>query len=119
MKFPDALRSIFFLPPAEESGTEYAVDKGTYEMGYALGRHWAQRDATLSQLHRVRDLGEGKVWVANRSNPAVEFTRTVDPGKSDFLGTGTNPPESFVAGFVNGARAIEPASHRSIDQTHC
>jgi len=56
-----------------------------YEMGYELGRHWALRDATPQQLSSVKDLGDGKKWVATRADPAEEFTRTVDPSKSSFM----------------------------------
>ena len=80
----------------------------TYEMGYALGKHWAQRDATADMLDRVQAMGDGKKWVTRQQYPSIEFTSRVDPGKADFLGTGATPSAAFVAGFIDGARAIEP-----------
>ena len=76
-------------------------------MGFALGRHWAMRDATAEQLLRVRAFGAGKDWVAMHTDPAREFTQIIDPDKSDFMGTGANPSASFVAGFIDGAQAIK------------
>tara|TARA_R110000782_G_scaffold62155_4_gene127833 strand:+ start:1591 stop:1839 length:249 start_codon:yes stop_codon:yes gene_type:complete len=78
-----------------------------YQMGYGLGRHWATRDATQEQLLCAKELGDGKAWVAFHPDPAIEFTLTIDPEKSDFMGTVEIPSASFVAGFIDGAQTID------------
>lgn len=79
-----------------------------YQMGYKLGGHWAKRDASPEQRLRVSEFEDGIRWVETKTDPAREFTRAVDPGKSDFMGIGDNPPDSFVAGFIDGAKSINP-----------
>ena len=79
-----------------------------YQIGYKLGRHWAMRDASPQQRLRVNEFEDGERWVATRRDPAREFTRAVDPEKSDFMGIGDSPSVSFVAGFIDGAKSIDP-----------
>ena len=83
------------------------MDTGMYDIGLAMGRHWAQRDATREERQRVRALGDGKDWVANNADPAKAFFQLVDADEEAFLGTGEEPSDSFIAGFIDGARAID------------
>ena len=78
-----------------------------YDVGYALGKHWAQRDATPELLLRVKGLGDGREWVNQTSDSAREFIWHIDPDQRGFLGTGETPSNSFVAGFIDGARTVE------------
>ena len=41
---------------------------------------------------------------------AEEFVRIVDPTVTAFMDLGALPSVSFVAGFIDGARTIEPMS---------
>ncbi len=78
-----------------------------YDVGYALGKHWAQRDATPELLMRIKGLGDGKEWVSQTSDSGREFIWHIDPDQRGFLGTGETPSNSFVAGFIDGARTVE------------
>ena len=82
-----------------------------YQVGYELGRHWVIRDATPEQLLRVGQLQPGKDWISTHADPAREFTRVVDPAKSEFMGIEDIPSPSFVAGFIDGAKS-KAAQHR-------
>ncbi len=84
------------------------MDESMYPIGYKFGRHWAKRDATPEQRLRVSDFEVGERWVAAKIDPGREFTRVVDPEKSGFLGIGDSPSASFVAGFIDGAKSINP-----------
>jgi len=84
------------------------LNEALYEMGFKLGVHWSARDATPEQQVRVSQFEDGPGWVAMHEDPAREFTRTVDPQKSDFMGIGEVPSASFVAGFIDGAKSIAP-----------
>ena len=86
------------------------MNEDMYQTGYALGRHWAKRDAKADQLLHVKKLGDGKDWVAVHHEPAKELARIIDPNKDSFVGTGENPSPSFVAGFIDGAQALETSS---------
>ncbi len=77
-----------------------------YQMGYKLGRHWIKRDATPEQRLRMNQFEDGVSWVAIQPDPARELTRVLDPEKGDFMGIGEIPPDSFVAGFIDGAKSI-------------
>ena len=83
------------------------MDTGMYDVGYALGKHWAQRDATPGLLQRIKSLGDGRDWVTNSPDPTREFIWHIDPDRRDFLGTGETPSNSFVAGFIDGTRTVE------------
>lgn len=76
-------------------------------MGRKLGRHWTKHDATPEQILRVNRFDDGKNWVENRTEPAIEFMSVVAPDKPDFMGTGDIPPPSFVAGFIDGVKSTE------------
>lgn len=80
------------------------MDTGMYEIGLAMGRHWAQRDATAEERTSVEALGDGKDWVANNENPAKAFFQIIAVDEDAFLGTGEDPSDSFIAGFIDGAR---------------
>jgi len=82
------------------------LNEALYQMGFKLGRHWIKRDATPEQHVCVNQFEDGEGWVAMHSDPAIEFTRAVDPEKSDFMGIGEVPSASFVAGFIDGAKSI-------------
>lgn len=86
------------------------LNEALYEMGFKLGMHWSERDATPEQQVRVTKFEDGAGWVALHEDPAREFTRVVDPEKSDFMGIGEVPSASFVAGFIDGAKSISPAA---------
>ena len=58
----------------------------------------------------VHRFGDGKIWVAFQRDSAEEFVRIVDPAVSDFMESEALPSASFVAGFIDGARTIEPMS---------
>ena len=79
--------------------------ENTYELGYALGKHWADRDATPAQRERVIALGEGKAWVAQHADAARIFTTVVDSSKDNFLGVDDDVTNAFVAGFIDGVRS--------------
>lgn len=83
------------------------MDEAKYQMGFALARHWGLRDATEEQLCLVRELGDGRDWVAMRRDAASEFTKLVDASKDGFMGVGENPSNSFVAGFIDGAQTVQ------------
>ena len=83
------------------------MDTGTYDIGYALGRHWAQRDASPEQLLSVQNIGDGKTWVAKSADPISEFLLLVGPDKSVFLSTSDGPSNSFVAGFIDGTGTVK------------
>lgn len=85
-----------------------------YQMGYKFGRHWAIRDATVAQLEHVNEFEDGMQWVATTTEPAKEFTRAVDPGRRDFMGTGDSPSASFVAGFIDGANSVDLSTKRDL-----
>ena len=85
---------------------EPALNKEMYQIGYALGNHWARRDAKPEQLLYVKKLGDGKDWIEDLREPAKELTHVIDPNKSSFVGTGENPSPSFVAGFIDGAQVL-------------
>ena len=78
----------------------------TFQIGYALGRHWALRDATPKQLVRVKIIGDGMNWVAVHDEPAIQLTSIIDPDKSGFMGTDETPSAAFVAGFIDGAQSV-------------
>lgn len=40
------------------------MNNGMYDVDFALGHHWAVRDALPEQLERVSALADGKIWVA-------------------------------------------------------
>jgi len=84
------------------------LNEALYEMGFKLGAHWSERDATPEQHGRVREFEDGPSWVAMHEDPGREFTRAVDPEKSDFMGIGEVPSASFVAGFIDGAKSAGP-----------
>lgn len=86
------------------------MDKSMYQIGYELGKHWIMRDATAEQFLRVERFENGEDWIASQTDPAREFTRVVDPEKSDFMGTGEIPSPSFVAGFIDGAKSVKKVS---------
>jgi hypothetical protein len=86
------------------------MDEAIYQTGYELGGHWAMQYATPEQLLRVKEIADGKDWVAFHREPAKEFTHIVDPNKSGFMGTDENLSASFIAGFIDGARMIETTS---------
>ncbi|MFQ5548995.1 MAG: hypothetical protein ACE5FV_11940 [Woeseia sp.] len=79
----------------------------TYEVGYALGKHWAVRDARPGQLLRVREIGDGWNWVKSSDEPATEITRIIDPDKSGFMEIDETPSHSFIAGLIDGAQSID------------
>ena len=83
------------------------MDNSMYQVGFELGRHWITRDASPEQLRRVGQLDDGRDWISAHTDPAREFTRVVDPDKSDFMGIEDIPSPSFVAGFIDGAKSIE------------
>lgn len=85
-----------------------------YQMGFRFGRHWAMRDATLAQLEQVNEFDDGRTWTATKADPAKDFTRIVDPGRSDFMGIGDSPSASFVAGFIDGANSIDLSTKRDL-----
>ena len=89
---------------------ETMLNEALYEMGFKLGSHWSRRDATPEQQVRVSQFDDGEGWVATHSDPAREFTRAVDPEKSDFMGIGEVPSASFVAGFIDGAKSISTSA---------
>lgn len=82
------------------------MNADTYEIGYALGRHWALRDATKDQLHRVKQIGSGCDWVAGQDDAASKIKALVDPSKEGFLDMAEHPSDGFVAGFVDGAQTV-------------
>jgi len=86
------------------------MDEATYQTSYELGNHWAMQCATPEQLLRVKEIGDGKDWVAFHGKPVKEFTHIVDPSRSGFMGTDENLSASFMAGFIDGARTIAPSS---------
>ena len=86
------------------------MDETIYQTGYEVGKSWAEQDATPEQLLLVHELGDGKAWVVFQRDSAEEIVRIVDPAVSDFMDSGAPPSASFVAGFIDGARAIEPMS---------
>lgn len=86
------------------------MDNSMYQVGFELGKHWIKRDATPEQLRRVGQLDQGIEWISTHMDPAREFTRVVDPGKSDFMGIEDIPSPSFVAGFIDGAKSIEASN---------
>lgn len=88
------------------------MDEGIYQSGFGFGRQWALRDATPEQLLTVKEFGDGKAWVAYQHDPGLEFTRIIDPVKSDFMGIKARPPASFVSGFINGAQSIRSSSQK-------
>ena len=98
-----------FLDLSFCSYNEY-MDEAIYQTGYEIGKSWAEQDATPQQLLLVHEFGNGKAWVAFHGGPAEEFVRIVDPVVSDFMELGRLPSASFVAGFIDGARVIEPSS---------
>ncbi len=77
------------------------LDEATYQVGYELGKHWANRGAKPAQVLRLKKLGGGKEWTAFHREPAKELTGIIDPTKNSFVGTGENPSPSFVAGFID------------------
>ncbi len=81
------------------------MNGGMYDVGFALGQHWAVRDASPEQLQRVSALDDGKTWVVGQAQPAEALTKLVDPSKHDFMGMDDIPSASFVAGFIDGAKA--------------
>jgi hypothetical protein len=87
-----------------------SMDEAIYQTSYELGNHWAMRCATPEQLLRVKEVGDGKVWVTFHREPLKEFTHIVDPNKSGFMGTNEMLSASFIAGFIDGARTIAPSS---------
>ena len=86
------------------------MDNTTYEMGRALGRHWAQRDARQEQIERVKSLGSGKEWIVDRDDSARDLSQLIDPEISDFLGIGAMPSDSFVAGIIDGVQTVDETS---------
>ena len=86
------------------------MDETIYQAGYEVGRSWAEEDATSEQLLLVHELGDGKAWVVFQRDSAEEFMRIVDPAVSDFMESDALPSASFVAGFIDGAREIEPSN---------
>ena len=86
------------------------MDETIYQAGYEVGKSWAEQDATPEQLLLVHELGDGKAWVVFQRDSAEEIVRIVDPAVSDFMNSDAPPSASFVAGFIDGARAIEPMS---------
>lgn len=82
------------------------MNNSMYQVGFELGKHWVRRDATSEQRSRVKGLDDGKHWIATHTDPARDFTRVVDPGKSDFMGMEDIPSPSFVAGFIDGAKSL-------------
>jgi len=86
------------------------MDEAIYQTGYQLGKSWAEQDATPEQLLLVHEFGDGGTWVAFQRDSAEEFVRIVDPAVSDFMEPEALPSASFVAGFIDGARTIEPMS---------
>ncbi len=83
------------------------MNDGMYDVGLALGKHWAVRDASPEQLERVTALDDGKTWVTGQAQPAEAFTKLVDPSKRDFMGIHDIPSASFVAGFIDGAQVVK------------
>ncbi len=86
------------------------MDETIYQAGYEVGKSWAEQDATPEQLLLVHELGDGKTWVVFQRDSAEEIVRIVDPAVSDFMDSAGLPSASFVAGFIDGAREIEPSS---------
>lgn len=82
------------------------MNADTYEIGYALGRHWALRDATEDQLRKVKKIGPGSDWVANQADAAGELSALIDPLKDGFLSIAKQPSKAFVAGLVDGAQTV-------------
>ena len=76
-----------------------------YEVGYKLGRYWAQSDASVEQRTVVLGLSDGRDWVAAQENPLAELKRLIDPTGSGFLDVPDVPENAFVAGFIDGARS--------------
>ncbi len=86
------------------------MDEMIHQTGYGVGKSWAEQDATPEQMSLVHEFGDGKAWVAFQRDSAEAFVRIVDPAVSDFMELGRLPSASFVAGFIDGARAIESSS---------
>ncbi len=86
------------------------MDETIYQTGYEVGKSWAEQDATRVQMLLVHEFGDGKTWVAFQRDPVEEFVHIVDPAVSDFMRSRALPSVSFVAGFIDGARTIEPSS---------
>lgn len=95
-----------WLRPARQKSRKKTLSSAMYEIGLEIGRQWARRDATREQLVRVSELGSGRDWIESRREPADELALIIDPAKKNLVGTGENPSPSFVAGFIDGARAI-------------
>ena len=91
------------------------MDEAIYQTGHDLGNHWAMQYAAPEQLLRVKEIGDGKDWVAFHREPAKEFTHIVDPNKSGFMGPDEKFSASFMAGFIDGARTIETSTRRSLE----
>ena len=87
------------------------MDEVIYQTGYEVGKSWAEQDATPEQLLLVHEFGDGKAWIAFQRGSAEAFVRIVDPAVSDFMELGRLPSASFVAGFIDGAREIEPSGN--------
>ena len=83
------------------------MNNGMYDLGFALGLHWAMRDALPEQLMRVSALDDGKACVVGQMQPAEALTELIDPNLDDFMGMDDIPPASFVAGFIDGAQFVE------------
>lgn len=86
------------------------MDEAVYQTGYQLGQSWAEQDATPEQMLLVHEFGDGKIWASMQRDAANEFVRIVDPTVTAFMDLGALPSVSFVAGFIDGARTIEPMS---------
>ena len=86
------------------------MDETTYQTGYEAGEYWAKQDASRVQMFLIHEFGDGKVWVTRQRYAVEEFVRIIDPSVIDFMRTREPPSDSYLAGFIDGARAIEPAT---------
>ena len=86
------------------------MDDTIYQTGYEAGKSWAQQDATRLQKLLVHEFGDGETWVACQRDAADEFVRLIDPAVIDFMRSREPPSDSFVAGFIDGARTIESSN---------
>lgn len=84
------------------------MNSETYDVGNALGRHWAIRDASEDEIRQVGSVADGKTWVADQADAPAAFAALTDPDKTGFMSIGSLPSSSFIAGFIDGAKsAIE------------
>ena len=87
------------------------MDETTYQTGFQAGESWAKQDASRVQMLLIHEFGDGKAWVTHQRYAVEEFVRIIDPSVIDFMRTREPPSDSYLAGFIDGARTIESASN--------